>query len=61
MHLLTFRVTKSYIQAANAQVRVDIPIGQNVKTNESGTQLKCGRPIGSKDKNPRIRKGISHN
>ena len=34
------RVTKSYIPAANAQVRVDVPIGQNVKANESGSRLK---------------------
>ena len=47
------RITKSYILAANAQVRVDVPIGQNVKVNESGQRLKRGRAIGSKDKNPR--------
>ncbi|KAK4737432.1 hypothetical protein R3W88_001129 [Solanum pinnatisectum] len=44
------RVTKSYSPAANAQVRVDVPIGQNVKANESGPCLKRGRPIDSKDK-----------
>ena len=60
MHLLTFHgVTKSYITAANAQVRVNVPIGQNIKANESGTRLKCGRPIGFKDKNPQKRKGIN--
>ena len=53
------RVTKSYIPAtnANAQVGVDVPIGQYIKVNESGSRLKRGRPIGSKDKNPRKRKG----
>jgi len=53
------RVTKSYIPAANAQVRVDVPIGQNVKANESGPRLKRGRTIGSKDKNPLKKKGIN--
>ncbi|XP_049397137.1 uncharacterized protein LOC125861237 [Solanum stenotomum] len=53
------RVTKSYIPAANAQVRVDVLIGKNVKANESGPHLKRGRPIGSKDKNPRKRKEIN--
>ncbi|XP_049399680.1 uncharacterized protein LOC125863687 [Solanum stenotomum] len=53
------RVTKSYIPATNTQVRVDVPIGQNVKANESGPRLKRGRPIGSKDKNPQKRKGIN--
>ena len=34
-------------------------LGQNVKANESGPRLKRGRPIGSKIKNPRKRKGIN--
>lgn len=49
------RVTKSHIPAANA----DIPTGQLIKANESKPCLKRGRPIGSKDKNPRRRKGAS--
>ena len=53
------RVTKSYIRAVNTQVRVDVPLGQNVKTNESGPRLKRGRPIDSKDKNPQKRKRIN--
>ena len=53
------RITKSHIPAVNAPVRVDIPMGQIVKANESRPHLKRGRPIGSKDKNPRKRKGIN--
>ena len=53
------RITKSHIPAVNAPVRVDIPTGQIVKANESRPHLKRGRPIGSKDKNPRKRKGIN--
>ncbi|KAK4708501.1 hypothetical protein R3W88_029426 [Solanum pinnatisectum] len=51
------RVTKSHISAANAPVRVDILIEQTINANESRPRLKRGRPIGSKDKNPRKRKG----
>ena len=53
------RITKSHIPAVNALVRVDIPTGQIVKANESRPHLKHGRPIGSKDKNPRKSKGIN--
>ncbi|XP_070057856.1 uncharacterized protein [Nicotiana tomentosiformis] len=53
------RVTKSYIPAANAPIRVDIPVGQSIKENKFKPRLKCGRPIGSKDKNPRKRKGAN--
>ena len=54
----TKRVTKSYIPAVNAPARIEIPKGQpeNEVTNESKTRLKRGRPIGSKDKNPRKKK-----
>ncbi|XP_049394642.1 uncharacterized protein LOC125858916 [Solanum stenotomum] len=52
-------VAKLYIPVANIQVRVDVPIGQNVKANEFGPRLKRGRPIGSKDKNLRKRKEIN--
>ena len=52
-------VTKSYIPAVNAPARIEIPKGQseNEVTNESKVRLKRGRPIGSKDKNPRKKKG----
>ena len=53
------RVTKSHIPAANAPIRVDVPIGQSICANESKPHLKRGRPFGSKDKNPRKRKGAS--
>ena len=48
---------KSHIPAANAPIRINIPKGQNQTANESKARLKRGRPIGSKDKNPRKRKG----
>ncbi|KAF3663497.1 hypothetical protein FXO37_11957 [Capsicum annuum] len=47
------RITKSQIPAANAPIRVDVPIGQLSNANESKPHLKRGRPIGSKDKNPK--------
>ena len=54
------RVTTSYIPAANAPVRIDVPVGQSV-ANEPKASVKLGRPVGSKDKNhrknPRKRKG----
>ncbi|XP_058733957.1 uncharacterized protein LOC131605639 [Vicia villosa] len=50
-------VTKSYIPAANAPIKIDIPVGQS---NESQPRPKRGRPIGSKDKNPRTRKGAKN-
>ncbi|XP_070033032.1 uncharacterized protein [Nicotiana tomentosiformis] len=53
------RVTKSHIPAANAPIRVDIPVGQLIKANNFKPRLKRGRPIGSKDKNPRKRKGAN--
>ena len=54
----TKRVTKSYIPAANAPARIEIPeIKPEAKeTHEFKTHQKRGRPIGSKDKNPRNRK-----
>ncbi|XP_070049397.1 uncharacterized protein [Nicotiana tomentosiformis] len=45
--------------AANAHIRIDVPVGQSINANESKTHLKRGRPIGSKDKNPRKRKGAN--
>ncbi|GKB03583.1 hypothetical protein Tco_0831726 [Tanacetum coccineum] len=59
----TKRVTKSHIPAANAPARVEIPnkqAGDNI-AQESQKRLKRGRPIGSKDKNPRKRKGTEKN
>ena len=52
-------VTKSYISVVYAQIQVDVPIGQNIKANESGSRLKRDRPISSKDKNPQKMKGIN--
>ncbi|XP_060200651.1 uncharacterized protein LOC132628919 [Lycium barbarum] len=54
------RITKSHIPAANAPIRVDVSVGQSIKENESKPHLKRGRPIGSKDKNPRKRKGANN-
>ena len=58
----TKRVTKSYIPAANAPARIEIPeIKLKGKdTHESKTRQKRGRPIGSNDKNPRKRKGVDN-
>jgi hypothetical protein len=43
-------VTKSHISALNAPARIDIT------PTDITIQRKCGRPIGSKDKNPQNRK-----
>ncbi|MCF7184014.1 hypothetical protein L3H42_10985, partial [Corynebacterium sp. MC-13] len=51
------KVTKSHIPAVNAPIKLDVPVGQITKANESKPPLKRGRPIGSKDKNHRKRKG----
>ncbi|GJX96538.1 hypothetical protein Tco_0352336 [Tanacetum coccineum] len=59
----TKRVIKSHIPAVNAPARVEIPnkqAGDNI-AQESQKRLKRGRPIGSKDKNPRKRKGTEKN
>jgi len=49
-------VTKSYIRAANAPIKIDVRVGQSNMANESQPRMKRGGPIGSKDKNPRVRK-----
>ncbi|KAG8498491.1 hypothetical protein CXB51_004897 [Gossypium anomalum] len=55
------KVTKSYIPAVNAPIKLDVLEGQNLVATESNTRLKRGRPIGSKDKNPRKKKGAKIN
>ena len=55
------RVTKSYIPAANAPIRIDVQEGHNQVATESRQRLKHGRPIGSKDKNPRKTKKSAEN
>ena len=52
------RITKSHIPAENVPIRIDVPKGPStsVIANESKTHLKRGRPLGSKDQNPRKRK-----
>ncbi|GJT27352.1 disease resistance CC-NBS-LRR class family protein [Tanacetum coccineum] len=50
------RVTKSHIPAVNAPVKIDVQEGQPHIGNESNARLKRGRPVGSKDKNPRKKK-----
>ncbi|KAG7568080.1 GAG-pre-integrase domain [Arabidopsis thaliana x Arabidopsis arenosa] len=47
------KVTKSYIPACNAPVRITVPTGQVQVATESASRNKRGRPLGSKDKNPR--------
>ena len=54
------RVTKSHIPSANAPAKIEVPEGQIIKANESRPRMKRGRPIGSKDKNPRKRKGAKY-
>ncbi|KAL1195003.1 Retrovirus-related Pol polyprotein from transposon RE2 [Cardamine amara subsp. amara] len=56
--LFKARVTKSYIPAANAPIRIDVQEGHDQVATSSKTRLKRGRPIGSKDKNLRkLKKG----
>ncbi|KAL0533448.1 hypothetical protein IC582_030288 [Cucumis melo] len=52
----TKKMTKSYIPAANAPSRIEIPTQKVDTINESTLRQKRGRPMGSKDKNPRKRK-----
>ena len=49
------RITKSHIPAENVPIRIDVPKGPStsVIANESKTHLKRGRPLRSKDQNPR--------
>ncbi|KAJ9552242.1 hypothetical protein OSB04_016287 [Centaurea solstitialis] len=54
------RVTKSHVPTANAPIKIDVPEGQNNMSNESRARLKRGRPLGSKDKNPRKKKGANN-
>ena len=52
------RITKSHIPAENVPIQIDVPKGPStsVIANEAKTHLKRGRPLGSKDQNPRKRK-----
>jgi len=56
----TKNVVKSYIPAANAPARIEIPIGHPEAsiTNESKTRRKRGRPLGSKNLKPRKSKNL---
>ena len=51
------KVTKSHIPAENAPIRIDVQAEKFVKASDTEPRLKRGRPVGSKDKNPRKRKG----
>ena len=53
----TKRITKSYIPAKNAPIRIDVPVGQ--VATEANSRQKRGRPVGSKDKNLRKRKEVN--
>ena len=48
-------ITKSHIPAVNVPIRINVPKGPctSVIASESQIRLKRGRPLGSKDKNPR--------
>ena len=52
------KIVKSHIPTANTPARTEVPVGQSINTaaNESKPRLKCGRPIGAKDKIPKKRK-----
>ena len=57
------KVTKSHIPAANIPTRIEIPMGKlkyNVG-NEPKPQLKCERPIDSKDTIPIKMKSVKFN
>ena len=49
---------KCHIPVANTPARIEIPKKQkfDIAANESKPRLKCGRPVGAKDKIPRKRK-----
>ena len=51
----------SYIPTANAPIRIDVQEGHNQVVTESRKCVKRGRPIGSKDKNPRKTKKDAEN
>ncbi|KAL0311264.1 UNVERIFIED_CONTAM: Retrovirus-related Pol polyprotein from transposon TNT 1-94 [Sesamum angustifolium] len=55
----TKKVTKSHISAENVLARLEVPEVTLTQTKASESQIsrKCGRPLGSKDANPRKRKG----
>ena len=50
--------TDSKRLAANTPARIEVLEGKliNVTANESKARLKCGRPVGAKERNPRKRK-----
>nr|GEX32610.1 reverse transcriptase domain-containing protein [Tanacetum cinerariifolium] len=50
-------VTKSHIPAVNAPVKIDVQEGQPHIGNKFNARSKRGRPVGSKDNNPRKKKG----
>ena len=51
------RITKWHIPAVNVPIRIDVPKGPSTSfvASESQIRVKRGRPLGSKDKNPRKR------
>lgn len=54
----TKSVTKSHIPAVNAHARMEMPNESGIENNtrESRISLKHGRPVSSKDMNPRKQK-----
>ncbi|KAL0290062.1 UNVERIFIED_CONTAM: hypothetical protein Scaly_2684100 [Sesamum calycinum] len=54
----TKKVTKSHISAENVPARLEVPEVTLTQTKASESQIrrKCGRPLGSKNANPRKRK-----
>ena len=46
------KIVKSHISTANTPIQIKVPVGKsvNIAANESKPHLKCGRPVGVKDK-----------
>ena len=45
------KVTKSHISVENVSIKINVPQWQIISANEFQVRLKCGRSLGSKDKN----------
>ncbi|KAJ9544857.1 hypothetical protein OSB04_024564 [Centaurea solstitialis] len=54
------RMTKSHVSDANSSVKIDVPKGQDNVSNDVRARQKCGRPLDSKEKNPRKKKGANN-
>lgn len=48
-------MTKSYIPITNAQIKMNVYVGQS---NKCQPRMKCDRPTEFKDKSPQIRRKL---